>query len=666
MNLFDLVPFRFLGGEARQRLKPHLVETEHLAGDRLFGMGEIEDDRVFAVLTGTVEMLDARVSPPKRTAVFVAPHFLGERTSILGIPRSGDAVVTSPARIVSFPGAVMRQLVADNPTFAQAVGSRMRDRQRLFEPFERFLAAIRHESAKGHIVIAKLLPAYAELHPALHRGLDDAAIDYDALSYAVRRLPDNITGTFAIFATDIVPWLYTAADDAFVPVDTAARRRTAYAMMPGKTLIMLRDGMSDLVDLVTCMCMYAVEAQKLRKRLRDPRQLVALGSGDDAVIETLPFEAEEIRRLRRVWPVDLIGRLREVAIHHEDFNIHVDRSSNEAVNPHAEGWTWQIAQATRQLIGVEPCELPDGFPVHIVSSNTHSVGNCLSTWLVDRAEAIRRWGREHAPDDAAWADPHDQVIALARAYFAAHPHEDTRRAEVDSGDGVVHLAAAAFTGIDVQLFDLSRMSARGRIDPGVSRPTSARGLLVNIDYAFGQQAEPIIANLIALFGRHIRSVNILGKAGGLVGARGDVLVATRFVEQDDTIQPLPQHVDVARLRSRIPGRGVWEGPVLTVLGTVVQNDLLLRYYQRVHNCTGLEMEGSWYAREALKSQATGVLGPDVALRFLYYVSDLPLEKGHSLSASMEAAEGIPPLYAITREVLTAIFESSADEKPAGT
>jgi CRP-like cAMP-binding protein len=659
MTLFDVVPFRFLDAEARRRLAPHLTEREYAAGEVLFRLGETDDDRVFAVLTGTVELTDPRKNPPGRVGVFDAPHFFGERTSILGIPRSGDAVVIAPARIVAMPGSVMRALVLDNPAFAQAVGSRMRDRQRLFEPFERFLAAIRHESSRGHIVIARLLPIYQDLRPALHRGLAGPGIDFDALSYAVRRLPDNITGTFTLFATDIVPWLYTAADQAFIPMDTAARRRTAYAMMPGKSLIMLRDGLSDLVDLVTCLCMFAVEARKIRKRLRDPRQLVALGSGDEAVVDTLPFSAEEFRRIRKVWPADPIGRLREIAIHHEDFNLHVDRSSNEAVNPHAEGWTRQVAQATRQLLGVEPCDLADDFPVHIVSSNTHSVGNCLSSWLVDRADAIRRWGREHAPDDGAWANPHDQVMALSRAYFAAHPHEAARRAEVDEGDGVVHLAGAAFTGIDVQLFDLAKMAARPRIDPGVARPTAARGLLVNIDYAFGQQAEPIIANLIALFGPHIRSINVLGKAGGLVGARGDVLVASRFVEQDDTLQPLPRHVDVARLRARIPNRGVWEGPVLTVLGTVLQNDLLLRYYQRIWGCIGLEMEGSWFARQAIERRAIGVLRDDVALRFVYYVSDLPLEVGHSLTASMEADEGIPPLYAITRELLTAIFADLA-------
>jgi hypothetical protein len=37
------------------------------------------------------------------------------------------------------------------------------------------------------------------------------------------------------------------------------------------------------------------------------------------------------------------------------------------------------------------------------------------------------------------------------------------------------------------------------------------------------------------------------------------------------------------------------------------------------------------------------------------VSDLPLEVGSNLSERLQASEGIPPLYAITRQILAGIF-----------
>lgn len=663
-DLFQLVPFRFLDAAARSVLLASVVHREWPVGATIFSYGGL-DDEVYVALSGSVALLDPRVQPPARLAVFDAPTLFGERTAVLGLPRTGDAVAREPTTCAVIPGPTFRALLASHPVFAQAIGSRLRDRQRLFEPFDRFLAAIRHGA--GQLAIAGLLDAYRALRPALHRGVDAPEIDFDALLYATRRLPDNITGTFSIFATDVVPRLYADPDAAFTPVGTAARRRNAYVMLPGKSLVVLRDAQSDLVDLVTCLCAFAVEARKLRQRLRDPHTLVALSGGDERVLPHLPFTSAELASLRRVWPVDLMGRLRDIAVHHEDFGVHVDRSTNEAVNPHAEDWTRQIASTTHRLLGHWPHELPADFPVHIVSSNTHSVGNCLSSWLVEAADDILAWGAVHAPElsDFPWTEPTDRVIALARPYLSAHPEAQAARRARDDAAGVAHLEATAFTGIDVQLFDLAQIARRGPLDPGVTPPTGgAAGLLVNIDYAFGQQAEPIIANLIALFGARIRSINVLGKAGGLVGRRGDVLVASRFVQQvDDELHPLPETVRLDRLRARLPDRGVWHGPVLTVLGTVLQNDLMLRYYERIWGCVGLEMEGSYYARQALESRELGVLRPDVDLRFVYYVSDLPLQVGHSLAGALDLAEGIPPLYAVTREILSAIVETPAD--PAG-
>ena len=69
------------------------------------------------------------------------------------------------------------------------------------------------------------------------------------------------------------------------------------------------------------------------------------------------------------------------------------------------------------------------------------------------------------------------------------------------------------------------------------------------------------------------------------------------------------------------------------------------------------MEGAYYLRHVVQSMNRGSIPDDVALRFLYYTSDLPLRHDSNLSARLRATEGVPPLYAITREVLTAILET---------
>lgn len=60
----------------------------------------------------------------------------------------------------------------------------------------------------------------------------------------------------------------------------------------------------------------------------------------------------------------------------------------------------------------------------------------------------------------------------------------------------------------------------------------------------------------------------------------------------------------------------------------------------------------------------GLLSENVDTRFLYYVSDIPLDASTSLSTSMSAFEGIPPLYATTRCILDCIFKAlDSDSSP---
>jgi len=295
-------------------------------------------------------------------------------------------------------------------------------------------------------------------------------------------------------------------------------------------------------------------------------------------------------------------------------------------------------------------------------SRTYRRGGPLA-WLLllaagaSLAPAARAADADHPLLRESWHAPYDLVCALARDYVAAQPGAQRARQEVDREAGILVLEETAFTGIAVQLVDLSRLAGVS-IDPGVEVPAGSRGIVVNIDYAFGEQADHIIANLLALFGRNVASVNVLGKAGGLQGQRGDVLVATGFVEQVlDRFHPIPggRAVDVPRLQEALPDRTVHRGHVLTVAGTLLQNRTMLHFNRWIWGCIGLEMEGSSYLRQVVEAIHRGAVRRGVPLRFLYYVSDLPLRHDATLSARLQTVEGVPPLYAITREILWGIF-----------
>lgn len=670
--LAAITPFRLLTAAQRAALAAALTEQRFAAGEVLARQGDAEDRRVFLLAEGRVGVFDpecASSTRAERLDVITPGHYFGERAALLEEPRNVELRALTAVRALSMPGERFLALLDESPPFAQAMRDILRDKQKILAAFDEFLAEILAGVARGELHMPTVLTRYRDLVPALHPLLHDPEVDHAALLYAVKRLPENVTRTFAFFLTDNIPVAWTDPAESFTPVRSDVRPRSVYEMLPGKSMVLLRDGLSDLLDFVTCLCVLSIEGRKLRRRLTEPEVLLSLtarrgaaAAPEDelAALGRLGLPPEEARAIARVWPGEAMDRLRDLCLHHEDFAVHVVKSRNNYNSRHSELWATQIAEATRELMGAHPWDLPPDIPVHVISSNTHSVSNCLSAGLLARAETILDWGRSvGSPLLAhAWTHREDLVYALSRRWFAAHPADLAAREEADRAAGILTLRDTAFTGIQVELIDAGRV-CRGPIDPGIARSSSpgGAGLIVNIDFAFGQQADEIIGTLLGLFARNLASVNVLGKAGALQGARGDLLVPTAFVEQSrDLLDPLPpSSVDPARLAARVPGRAVHAGPMLTVPGTLLQNRVMLQFYRRLFRCVGLEMEGAFYHRRVVESAELGVVPSTLPLRYLYYVSDLPLLPGANLSESMGAHEGIPPLYGITREILSAVL-----------
>jgi hypothetical protein len=438
-------------------------------------------------------------------------------------------------------------------------------------------------------------------------------------------------------------------------------------------MIVLRSGESDLIDLVTCLCLYAVEAAKIRERLVREDALVSLqrfldDTDRDDLAATrdfllgLPFSSREVDGFLEIWPGDTVARISDIARHREMFSIDVRRRSRTYQRRRDELWTAQVARGTRDLLGFDPALLPRDRAVHIVSSNTHSVTNCLNPWFLENRDEILAWGgrEEHPALAESWENDLDAVYAIARDMFRARPDAAASAESRARQVGQLRLDHTAGTGIRVQLIDLDSIQPE-MIDPGISakRSRPCSDLIVNIDYAFGEQAEFVIRNLLMLYGENVAGVRFFGKAGALVGARGDVLAPTAFVEQrSDLFQPIPSDDTLDALRSHVPGRNVHLGPMLTVDGTLLQNHEMLNFYRRIWGVIGMEMEGTHYYRRILEARELGVIRRDVAFQFYYYVSDLPIEAGSSLmlSAPLALSEGVPPLYGITRHILQSIMD----------
>ena len=148
----------------------------------------------------------------------------------------------------------------------------------------------------------------------------------------------------------------------------------------------------------------------------------------------------------------------------------------------------------------------------------------------------------------------------------------------------------------------------------------------------------------------------MGKAGILEGNKGDLMIPTAHIFEG-TADNYPFENDLSRDDFKDIGLGVYEGPMITVLGTSLQNRDVLHHFQTsTWNAIGLEMEGAHY-QKAIQSAARirKSIAADVKVRYAYYASDNPLVTGSTLSSGSLGAEGVRPTYWISLRILQKIL-----------
>ena len=106
------------------------------------------------------------------------------------------------------------------------------------------------------------------------------------------------------------------------------------------------------------------------------------------------------------------------------------------------------------------------------------------------------------------------------------------------------------------------------------------------------------------------------------------------------------------------GLKIFEGLMITVLGTSLQNKDILRYFkQSSWEAIGLEMEGAHYQKAIqAASRIRHSVSDEIVLRYAYYASDNPLETGSTLASGSLGLEGVAPTYLITRIFLNHILD----------
>lgn len=489
--------------------------------------------------------------------------------------------------------------------------------------------------------------------PALHPHIADPdRLDAEALGYVLQRLPDGIWGVRQI---TVVREIEPEVAGDFEAVGTRARRRPTFRTGPASFVTAFRGGMSDLVDFISAITCFQIESDKIRARY-------------SAFLQKLSEDPDTASVWRLLGggglPEDPAGR--RMLLHELSVEFRCDYGSVKSLDASLGG---RLPEVVTAIASTGPRDLKVVFsdrfglvgmysrraklwtsalageialggssrPVFVVSSNRHSMVNCLSPFVRERwAELGMKDPEDYSGGRAALEDP------ATRAARAARDSVCIRTVEVP-GDMPF-----------CQVIDLPALEAGlvdGRLTP------AGDGLLVNMDYAFGEEGFFLLNEILETFGARVRGVFVMGKAGILRGDRGDIMLPSFFVKQGsgdvyDTGNCLSK-ADFEGLGCGAVHEG---GPMLTVAGTFLQNSAVLSYFRDNWGVLGVEMEGIPYAKAIRQAVLRGRTSPDMAVGIAYYASDAPLA-GDLLSVPL-GERGVGPVYAASLAILRKVFELS--------
>ena len=542
-----------------------------------------------------------------------------------------------------------------------------------------------------------MIEALMVLRPEIYGSIaDPERVELEGLHYIFQRLPQGIEE--CRYVRLITREGFEAS--GFQPIVPPKRRRNCYRIDEEQMFVELTNGRSDIYDILTHLTFMYIEAEKIRRNSLDPRgrkkrdwhnleQVVEqeqagetinrevactylsslLGrTFEDTIYAVRRFEsASRVNSLFRI--VHWLGKLSiEEALEKNDREITFSSALREKIGHHIFGSAW--ANNLKQFL-YEKNWLDR--PIHIISSNLHSVMNSLYAFGATRTK--------HSSKD---------MEALARE-LSHHENWELRQQveEYATRHGMFLLDDTSGTSISVQIIDTQQVKPEG-IAPEVHWDADIvaqeKPLLLVMDYAFGEQAYELMDELLKPFEieneklkieneapaahnsqfsilnsqfripLNVQSISLMGKAGILEGGKGDIMVPTAHVFEG-TADNYPFVNDFTKEDFEGHGLRVGEGTMITVLGTSLQNKDILRYFLcSSWRAVGLEMEGAHYQKAIqVASKIRKNISEHVTLRYAYYASDNPLITGHTLASGSLGEEGVKPTYLITLKILGRIF-----------
>ncbi|MEH0154705.1 hypothetical protein V6R21_11240 [Limibacter armeniacum] len=547
---------------------------------------------------------------------------------------------------------------------------------------ERLYVAMRHlfirgyykpSGASGRALIEELLALRPEIYGSIN---DPRKVELDGLVYVIDRLPKGIEACRFIKLVSEEGY----ENSGFKKIIPAARRRNCYRIDQEQMFIEVTRGRSEIYDILTHLTFLFVEAEKIKNHsldekgepLREWLRLEEIVTGEVAFTK----QNEEIIF---TYLSTILGRTyEETRAAHQRFQKNDDKNSGLfnivywlgklAIDEEQEGLARHISfsPALRSRIGhhiygerwanrIKHYLFKNNMierPLHIISANLHSVMNML-------------YGKPALGKEFAKMD----LLEVVEQISDAKNRHLSETVNVFAEDFGMHtLRESSGTNIAVQVVDTDKIDFT-KLDESSSYDLAyikeQRPVLLVMDYAFGEQAFEAMDELLKPYSENggqdiklnVKSVSVMGKAGILYGGKGDIMIPSSHVfEGTADNYPIDNDFSVKDFKKQ-KELEVYEGSMITVLGTSLQNKDILEYFKSSSwNAVGLEMEGAHYQKAIQGAMAVrNNISRDVKIRYAYYASDNPLITGSTLASGSLGLTGVKPTYLITQKILEKIF-----------
>ena len=564
------------------------------------------------------------------------------------------------------------------PKDTPMVNSRARETT---EAIERLYVSMRHLFYRGFfkpsgISGESLRTLLTTINPEIYGTMGvPNKIELDGLLYVLDRLPEGIEECSFIHLTSDEGF----EKGSFEVIVPKKRRRNCYRIDEHQMNIEVLLGRSEIYDILTHLTFLYIEADKIRN-------LAFISDENDKptrawkiIEEVAKAEKKFSRKEKEVALIhlsSLLGRtfdetlnaynhfgddknpdrLFKIIYHlgNESFNdskkirereVHFSAILRERVGHHFFGEKW--ANKVKEVLADNNLQMR---PLHIISANMHSVKNMLYA-----NDAV---GKKSTKDvDFKLYEEISNKKALQEKVL-----EHSQKA------GLIYIDDQSGSNIDVQIIDLSKTDLKNTPFAGIK--FAGDDVVMVFDYAFGEQAFEVMDELLRpyeyngeIYTMKVKSISIMGKAGILKGEKGDIMIPTSHVFEG-TADNYPFENALKLSDFEDDELQAFEGGMVTVLGTSLQNKDILRYFMDTSwKAIGLEMEGAHYQKAIqVASKIRHHISEDLFVMYAYYASDNPLETGSTLSSGGLGLTGVKPTYLITLRILEKILASSESKK----